>query len=237
MEKIYYNIDQMGIDTGLPKETVDTPFGTMEKVVWNGEGARAVCEEIKRSIDPDEAPIGLSGSAPMWVMTAAVEAIFPAKIHFHPGGGPAPKAGSAPKAAPEGAHAAPPPQITLELHNLSFGEYVPEGDCEFVLTREGKRVFIDFIADKPDKPQLYGGGHHSYNPDLLPLVKCPAVEPDDDVFLSGAGSFNIIESIATAYFGKCRSIWVPATNPKYTGEFFCAVSYGKDAAVGDKFKK
>lgn len=209
-----FDIDALGRELGGQGTEIPGPDGrTMFRLDWTPELAEKLCSRIRSELSGDfSGEICHCGSAPMWVMAAALEAMYPASVTFTP-----PAAG-----------------VELKLHNLSQGELVPDGEVEFNVRRSGKTVYIRYKADDPNKPQLYGGGHHSYNPELIPLVKTPPAAADEHVCLSGNSSYNVTMSIANSYFRGCRSLSIMGAGPGGTADsYICAVSHCEDIKPGD----
>ncbi len=209
-----FDIDALGAQLGGRSVEVQGPGGhSMIQIIWTPALTEELRLWIKKEIAGDySGEICHRGSAPMWVMAAALEAMYPASVTFTP-----PVAG-----------------VELKLHNLAQGEINPAGEVEFDVTRRGKTVYINYKADDPDKPQIYGGGHHSYNPELIPLVKAPVVAEEEHVCLSGNSAYNVTMSIASAYFSGCRSLSVMGAGPGGGADgYVCAVSHCAEKKLGD----
>ena len=209
-----FDIDALGKELGGQGTEIPGPGGhSMFRIDWTPELAEKLCARIREEMAGCyDKEICHCGSAPMWVMAAALEAMYPASVTFTP-----PAAG-----------------VELKLHNLEQGEWNPAGEAEFDVRRDGKTVYITYKADDPNKPQLYGGGHHSYNPELIPLVRTPVVEADEHVCLTGNSSYNVTMSIANSYFTGCRSFSIMGAGPGGdTSAYICAVSHCDEKKPGD----
>ena len=105
---------------------------------------------------------------------------------------------------------------------------------EFTTERDGDVLFVTYKADDPNKPQLFGGGHHSYDPALIPLIHAPVAGADTHVCLRGNSSYNVTMSIATAYFRDCRSLSILGGGPNGPDKgYFCSVSHCPERKPGD----
>ena len=116
----------------------------------------------------------------------------------------------------------------LRIPELPMGEPSEMGGIRFIVERRGACVFIDYLADDPEKPPVFGP--HNYDIQRLPAVVTPQVQPEDEVFFGGNGQFPVLMAIARAYCGKCRSISVLSqTEPRYV----CIWSQSRNRRVGD----
>ena len=209
-----FDIDQLGAELGGELVPATTPDGKpVERVVWTPELAEKLTARIRAELPEDEtAPVAHKGSAPMWVMGAAMEAMYPHPNSFLP----------------------PFDGVCLTLHNLPQGELNPEAEVEFTTERDGDVLFVTYKADDPNKPQLFGGGHHSYDPALIPLIHAPVAGADTHVCLRGNSSYNVTMSIATAYFRDCRSLSILGGGPNGPDKgYFCSVSHCPERKPGD----
>ena len=208
-----FNIDQLGLKLGAQTKEIPGSDGTSRKqLLWTPQIVKKVKDEIAREMPEDPfAEVAHRGSAPLWVMAAAVQAMYPASNTFLP----------------------PVEGVFLKVHNLTQGEINPEAGVTFDLTRSGDILYVTYYADDPSKPQLYGGGHHSYNPELIPLIKAPIAGADTHVCLTGNSSYHVTMSIATAYFSGCKSLSIMGGGPG--GEdagYFCCVTSSTDRVLG-----
>lgn len=209
-----FDIDQIGKELGTTVSQSVSPDGkVVERVMWTPELAQALTEYIGRELPADKtAPVAHRGSAPMWVMGAAMAAMYPHPNYFLP----------------------PFDGVCLSLHNLHQGELKPEAEVEFTTERAGDILYVTYKADDPNKPQLFGGGHHSYDPALIPLIQAPVAGPDVHVCLRGNSSYNVIMSIATAYFQNCRSLSILGGGPNGPDQgYFCCKTNSSERRLGD----
>ncbi len=209
-----FDIDHLGLALGGKAVAAVAPDGkTVQRVQWTPELAEALCARIRAELPADPtAPIAHRGSAPMWVMGAAMAAMYPHSNHFLP----------------------PFDGVCLTLHNLPQGELNPAAEVEFTVEREGDILYVTYKADDPNKPQLYGGGHHSYNPALIPLIRAPIAGTDTHVCLRGNSSYNVTMSIATAYFKDCKSLSILGGGPNGPDKgYFCCASRTPERKLGD----
>lgn len=209
-----FDIDELGAALGGRRVEVLGPDGRRaERIVWTPELAEALCADIAgtmRRLTPKQ--VAHRGSAPLWVMGAAMAAMYPARNTFLP----------------------PFEGVRLPLSNLSQGEPDPTAEVEFDLKRAGDVLYVTYRADDPNKPQIYGGGHHSYNPDLIPRIKAPAAGPEVHVCLRGNSSYNVTMSIATAYFTGCKSLSILGGGPNGPDAgYFCCVTHSSQRRLGD----
>ena len=209
-----FDIDQLGAELGGELVPATTPDGKpVERVVWTPELAEKLTARIRAELPEDEtAPVAHKGGAPMWVMGAAMAAMYPHPNSFLP----------------------PFDGVCLTLHNLPQGELNPEAEVEFTTERDGDVLFVTYKADDPNKPQLFGGGHHSYDPALIPLIHAPIAGADTHVCLRGNSSYNVTMSIATAYFRDCKSLSILGGGPNGSDKgYFCSVSHCSERKPGD----
>lgn len=212
-EKIF-DIDQLGLELGGETLPVTGPDGTVtRRLRWTRSLAQALTERIRSQLPADPAaPVAHKGSAPMWVMGAAMAAMYPHLNSFLP----------------------PFEGVCLTLHNLKQGEKNPAAEVAFEVRQAGDVLYVTYTADDPSKPQLYGGGHHSYNPELIPLIQAPAAGEGIHVCLRGNSSYNVTMSIATAYFRDCASLSILGGGPNGPDEgYFCCVSRTPERSLGD----
>ena len=204
-----FDIDELGVRLGAETAEAVMPNGRSALLpVWTPELAEKLQDHIRGVLAGGPAgELCHRGSAPMWVMGAALSAMYPASVTFTP----------------------PVPGVYLKLHNLPQGEPNPDAEVEFDIRRAGDFLYISYKADDPDKPQLYGGGHHSYNPALIPLIRAPRAE-GLHVCLSGNSSYNVTMSIATAYFAGCRSLSIKSPAD---AEYRCCASHDGALRLGD----
>lgn len=204
-----FDIDRIGVQLGAKTAETVMPNGQCAVLpVWTPDLAKKMQTYIRETLaGKTDLQLCQCGSAPMWVMGAALEAMYPAAVTFAP----------------------PFPGVYLKLHNLSQGDLNPAAEVEFEVRRKGDLLYIFYKADDPSKPQLYGGGHHSYNPELIPLIRTPRAD-GLHVCLSGNSSYNVTMSIASAYFSGCRSLSVKsAADPCY----YCCSSRDPERDIGD----
>ena len=209
-----FDIDHLGLELGGKAVSAVGPDGqTIQRVQWTPELTEALCALIRAELPADPAaPVAHRGSAPMWVMGAAMAAMYPHPNHFLP----------------------PFDGVCLTLHNLPQGEFDPAAEVEFTVERIGDMLYVTYKADDPNKPQLYGGGHHSYNPELIPLIRAPIAGTDTHVCLRGNSSYNVTMSIATAYFKDCKSLSILGGGPNGPDKgYFCCMSRTPERKIGD----
>ncbi len=212
-EKVF-DIDQIGrLLGGAVIQGVSPDGKAVERVVWTPELAEALTEYIEKELPEDKtAPVAHRGGAPMWVMGAAMAAMYPHPNYFLP----------------------PFDGVCLTLHNLCQGEIKPEAEVEFTVERAGDILYVTYKADDPNKPQLFGGGHHSYDPALIPLIQAPIAGADVHVCLRGNSSYNVTMSIATAYFQNCKSLSILGGGPNGPDQgYFCCKTHSSERRLGD----
>lgn len=208
-----FDIDQLGLDLGGQTVSVTGPDGgPVNRVQWTPELTLALTERIRRELPENaDAPVAHKGSAPLWVMAAAMEAMYPHPNHFLP----------------------PFEGVCLTLHNLKQGPLNPSAEVEFQLQKAGDILYVTYKADDPSKPQLYGGGHHSYNPELIPLILAPEAGTNTHVCLRGNSSYNVTMSIAAAYFQDCKSLSILGGGPNGPDKgYLCCVTRSGERTLG-----
>ena len=206
-----YDIDEIGLY--LTKQSGNNTQD-FQQVVWTPELVEMLTREIKTTLPTDtDSIIAHRGTAPLWVMASAIYAMYPYSNIFLP----------------------PVEGVQLKIHNLSQGEWNPKAEATFDITEKGDILYIDYRADDPNKPQLYGGGHHSYNPDLIPLIQAPVSGSNKHVCLSGNSSYNVTMSIATAYFSNCKSLSIKGKQPNGVVDegYICCVTHSSDRKIGE----
>ena len=209
-----FDIDQMGAELGGQLVKVTAPNGEkVKRVHWTPELAQKLVDRIHAELPKDQpAEIAHRGSAPMWVMAAAMSAMYPYSNSFLP----------------------PFDGVCLKLHNLPQGEINLAAEVEFDVQKRGDVMYVTYKADDPNKPQLYGGGHHSYNPDLIPLIHAPKAGEGVHVCLRGNSSYNVTMSIATAYFENCKSLSILGGGPNGPDqEYYCCKTNTSERKLGD----
>lgn len=209
-----FDIDQMGLELGGQRVDSVAPDGkTVQRVQWTPVLAEQLVQRIRAELPADPAAeVAHRGSAPMWVMGAAMAAMYPHSNSFLP----------------------PFDGVCLKLHNLTQGAINPAAEVEFAVARRGDVLYVTYKADDPNKPQLYGGGHHSYNPELIPLIQTPAAGAGVHVCLRGNSSYNVTMSIATAYFRDCASLSILGGGPSGPDQgYFCCLTNSAERRLGD----
>lgn len=201
------DLDKLAIDIGVPYSVIPSPDGGKRyDTGWDVVHMVKAVDEIKKLVNEYE-EMDVCGGGPHWLLAAAVCAAYPRlKAYVIPG-----------------------LPVRAEFESLGYGEASPEGGIEFKKTVAGNKVFIEFRADDPDKPPIYGP--HNYDRSLLPKVTVPNVKENDDLYLKGQGEFSIIMNIVNMYCGKCKSINVAGTG---VNGYVCVYS-ADDAnrAIGD----
>lgn len=186
-EKAILDLDQLAVDIGVPYKVSELPNGVKRYATqWSVSYLVLAAAEIeKRTRGYTE--MNVCGGGPHWLLALAVCTAFPRLKAYVITGLP----------------------VEARFEPLEMGEPTPAGGITFRRERREKRVYVEFQADDPDKPPLYGP--HNYDRNLLPFVIVPEVEEEDSLYLKCQGEFSVIMNIISAYCGKCQSIHVAGT--------------------------
>ena len=81
-----FDIDHLGLELGgKAVSAVGSDGQTIQRVQWTPELTEALCALIRAELPADPAaPVAHRGSAPMWVMGAAMAAMYPPLTTFCP---------------------------------------------------------------------------------------------------------------------------------------------------------
>lgn len=210
MKTAVVDIDAVAAELGLSTVWVIRPImpdaPPVEVYDWQPSDLPPGLEKV-RALAADADTVHIAKVGNRWVLPAAACAVWPAAAAFVP-----PFPGAEPYPLPD----------------LSMGDPAEAGGIRFSVERQGTLVTVDYLADDPERPPVFGP--HNYDIARLPQVVVPSVEPEDEVFFGGNGQFPVLMAIARAYCGKCRSLSVLSqTSPDYV----CIWSEGGSKRVGD----
>lgn len=205
-DKNSLDINALGETVGAQAEEFSGPDGRiMKRHSWSVENLFEGLKQVQPLADEGK-PVMLSGGAPTWVMGAIAGRLSNCSLSFF-----IPETGE------------------LPIPRLPMGDQKQEGDIRFDVKTDGDRLFVDFMADDPNKPPT--DGPHNYDLDKLKYVAVPRAKDNQHVFLRGAGRFMVAIAIALAYWDNCKSIsMIFGPEPAYT----CVASFCAEKAIGDK---
>lgn len=204
-EKAILDLDQLAVDIGVPYTISELPNGVKRYATqWDVSHLPLAAAEIeKRTRDYME--MNVCGGGPHWLLALAVCTAFPRLKAYVLLGLPG----------------------EARFEQLGMGEPTPAGGITFRQKRIGKRVYVEFQSDDPDKPPLYGP--HNYDRALLPYVTVPETTAEDSLYLKCQGEFSVIMNIISAYCGKCQSIHVAGTG---ADGYVCVYSRNDEHSLG-----
>ncbi len=199
------DVDKIANAIGVPLLVKEENGRKSESYQWTPELLIKGLEYIKPELEGDE-PITLTGSGIHWMMAAFAIALgnnF--KVFKYP-------------------------HKIIDVFDLKMGRENPEGGIHFKVCNENDKLYVDFDPDDYTKP--FPEGPHNYEMSRLPMVAVPPCIPEQHVFYSCNGAFNIFINIVKTYVGKCKSINISPGHGDDSG-YVCVYSNCDEMKIGD----
>lgn len=184
--------------------------------LWDGEVLRKTLDTIAK-MDTDGNDLLLEGQVPSWVIAAIASRYPHVKVYNYV------------YYLEKAVH-----MPRLPMCGDTSEENGDPGGMSFLITIDGDRAFLQYIADSPDSHE------HSYDYSKLPMVRAPYIEPGKHVYIAGHGATFVQVSVALAYANTAKSVFLAFHGgngtPGTKGSYNCAITNSPEVKLGESFE-